>query len=247
VTFSRQYRAAVMFALAVTTPLVVTAALTPFRSSFANAATALVLVVVIAAIAIAGNRASGFVASVFSALWFDFFFTRPYNSFDIHGRDSLEITICLVVVGLAVTELAAQNRRHSRQSSQESRYVAMVRDLTDLAQASSSTVLVERAEPMLIDLLALRACRFDPRPSDPPMARILESGDVLHVGMQWPVDELGIPGPEAEIVALWRGRTLGRFVLTPTPGEPVSQERRAVAALLASVVAAGLADHRQSA
>ena len=85
---------------------------------------------------------------------------------------------------------------------------------------------------MLIDLLALRACRFDPRPSDPPMARILESGDVLHVGMQWPVDELGIPGPEAEIVALWRGRTLGRFVLTPTPGEPVSQERRAVAALL---------------
>jgi hypothetical protein len=78
------------------------------------------------------------------------------------------------------------------------------------------------------------------------MARILIDGEVLHVGMHWPVDELGIPGPEAEIVTQWRGRTLGRFVLTPTPGEPVSQERRAVAALLGTIVAAGLATARES-
>jgi hypothetical protein len=234
-----------MFALAVTAPLAVTAALTPFRHTFTNAATALVLVVVVVAIAIAGTRLSGYLASVSSTLWFDFFFTRPYNSFDIHGRAALEITICLMVVGLAVTELAARSRRYSRRSSQESRYVAMVRDLTDLAQTSSSAVLVERAEPMLIDLLDLRACRFDPRPSDPPMARILASGEVVHVGMQWPVDELGIPGPEAEIVTQWRGRKLGRFVITPTPGEPVTQERRAVAAVLATVVAAGLANDKQ--
>ena len=44
-----------------------------------------------------------------------------------------------------------------------------------------------------------------------------------------PPSRLGIPGPEAEIVARWRGRALGRFVLTPTPGDPISQERRAVA------------------
>jgi hypothetical protein len=31
----------------------------------------------------------------------------------------------------------------------------------------------------------------------------------------------------------------------PTPGEPVSQERRAVAALLATVVAAGLASENE--
>ena len=245
--FFEQYRARVMFALAVAAPLAVTAALTPFRSSFANAATALVLVVVVVAIAIAGSRLSGYVASASSTLWFDFFFTRPYNSFDIHGRDALEITICLMVVGLAVTELAARSRRHSRQSNEESRYVSMVRDLTDLAQTSTSDELIQRAKPLLIELLDLRACRFDPRPSDPPMARIYDNGDVLHVGMQWPVDELGIPGPEAEILTEWRGRILGRFILTPTPGEPVSQERRAVAALLGTVVAARLASDRQRA
>lgn len=244
--FFAQHRARVMFVLAVAAPLAVTAALAPFRTSFTNAATALVLVVVVVAIAIAGTRVSGYLASVSSTLWFDFFFTRPYNSFDIRGRDALEITICLMVVGLAVTELATQSRRHSRRSSEESRYVSMVRDLTDLAQTSSSPDLVERAESMLIELLDLRACRFDQRPSDPPMARILIDGEVLHVGMHWPVDELGIPGPAAEIVTQWRGRTLGRFVLTPTPGEPVSQERRAVAALLGTIVAAGLATARES-
>jgi hypothetical protein len=152
----------------------------------------------------------------------------------------------LLVVGLMVTELAAHSRHHSRLSSEELRYVAMVRELTDVAQVATRDLLVERAEPMLIDLLNLRECRFDSRPSDPPMARILVNGEVLHVGMQWRVDELGIPGPEAEIVTQWRGRQLGRFVITPTPGEPISQERRAVAVLLATVVAAGLANEKPS-
>ncbi len=150
------------------------------------------------------------------------------------------------MVGLAVSELAARSRHHFRASSQESRYVAMVRELTDVAQTATGDLLVERAEPMMIDLLSLRDCRFDARPSDPPMARILASGEVVHVGMQWPVEEMGLPGPEAEIVTQWRGRTLGRFVITPTPGEPVTQERRAVASLLATVVAAGLANDKQS-
>jgi hypothetical protein len=234
-----------MFVLAVVVPLALTAALVPMRTSFTNSAAALVLVAVIAAVSVGGSRFTGYVASVSSALWFDFFLTPPYGRFTISHRPDLETTISLLVVGLIVTELAARSRYHSRLSSEESRYVAMVRELTDLAQTVSGDLLVERAEPMLIDLLDLRGCRFDPRPSDPPMARILASGEVVHVGMQWPVDELGIPGPEAEIVTQWRGRKLGRFVITPTPGEPVTQERRAVAAVLATVVAAGLANDKQ--
>jgi hypothetical protein len=99
---------------------------------------------------------------------------------------------------------------------------------------------------MLVDLLDLRGCRFDPRPSDPPMARILTGGEVVHVGLRWPAEVSGIPGPHAEILVQWAGRALGRFEITPSPGEPISQERRAVAALLATVVAAGLANETQS-
>jgi hypothetical protein len=116
----------------------------------------------------------------------------------------------------------------------------------DLAQDTTGDRLIERTKPMLRDLLDLRDCRFDVRPSSPPMARILASGDVVHVGLRWPVEESGIPGPQAEILTQWRGRMLGRFVITPTPGVPVSQERRAVAALLATVVAAAVANDEQS-
>ena len=63
--------------------------------------------------------------------------------------------------------------------------------------------------------------------------------------MRWPAREIGIPGPQAEIVAQWRGRVIGRFVVTPTPGFPVSQERRVVAVSLVDVVAAGLQGRRR--
>jgi K+-sensing histidine kinase KdpD len=240
------HRQHVIVALAVTAPLAVAAVLVPFRDNLTNAATALILVAVVVAIASTGSRSGGYLASLSSTLWFDFFFTHPYNSFDIHGRDPREITICLLVVGLAVTELAARGRHHQRVSQEETQYVAMVRELTDFAQSSSGTQLIQRAEPMLIDLLHLRACRFDRQIAELPMASILANGEVAHVGLAWPADAMGIPGPQAQIVAVWHGRTLGRFVITPTPGEPVGQERRSVAAVLATVVAAGLASDRES-
>ncbi|MGC2486002.1 MAG: DUF4118 domain-containing protein [Acidimicrobiales bacterium] len=243
ITHHRQH---VIVALAVTAPLAVAAVLVPFRHSLTNAAAALILVAVIVAIASLGSRSGGYLASLSSTLWFDFFFTHPYNSFDIHGRDPREITICLLIVGLGVTELAARSRHHRRVSHEESQYVAMVRELTDVAQTTSGSELIERADAMLVDLLHLRACRFDRQVADLPMASILADGEVAHVGMAWPVDAMGIPGPEAQVVAVWRGRTLGRFVITPTPGDPISQERRSVAVVLASIVAATLASERES-
>jgi hypothetical protein len=223
----------------------VAAVLVPFRSNFTNAGAALILVGVIVAVSVGGTRFTGFVASVFSALWFDFFLTRPYDELSISHRPDVETTICLLVVGLMVSELAARRRHHVRVANEEGHYVAMVRELADLAQLSPEPLL-ERAEPMLIELLDLRECRFDPHPSNPPMARILSSGEVVHVGMHWPVRQMGIPGPQAEIAIQWRGHDLGRFVITPTPGATISEERRAVAALLATIVAAGLASARES-
>jgi hypothetical protein len=223
----------------------VAAVLVPFRSSLTNAAAALILVAVIVALSVGGTRFTGFVASVFSALCFDFFLTRPYDELSISHRPDVETTICLLVVGVMVSELAARRRHFSRVASEEGHYVAMVRELSDLAQ-HSPTSLVERADDMLIEVLALRGCRFDPQPSDPPMARILSSGEVVHVGMHWPVSAMGIPGPEAEIVTQWRGHFLGRFVITPTPGASITRERRAIAALLSAVVASGLATSRES-
>jgi hypothetical protein len=243
IDFLRRHRQPVAFALALLAPLGAAAVLVPFRGTFASTAAALVLVGIVVAISVAGNRFSGFVASVSAALWFDFFLTRPYERFAISHRPDIETTISILVVGFMVSELAARSRHHSRASSEESMYVSMIRDLTDLAARSpKSSAVLESAARSLVELLDLRACHFDSVVSDPPLARIVSSGAVIHVGLDWPVSDIGIPGPEAEIVSEWRGRAMGRFVLTPSPGQPVPLERRVVAVLLASVVGATLAN-----
>ncbi|HVA52022.1 MAG TPA: DUF4118 domain-containing protein [Acidimicrobiales bacterium] len=236
------YRPRVALLLALVAPLGVAAVLVPFRGNFTNTAAALVLVACVVAVAVVGSRASGVVASMSAALWFDFFLTRPYERFTISHRPDLETTIALFVVGVIVTELAARSRHHSRVSHEESTYVSMIRDLTDLAaRSASSDQVIERVEHLLVALLDLRACRFDAALADPPLARIISGGAVIHVGLDWPVSDIGIPGPVAEIIAEWRGRALGRFVLTPSSGQPVSLERRVVAVLLVNVVGASLA------
>jgi hypothetical protein len=102
-------------------------------------------------------------------------------------------------------------------------------------------VVIESVERSLVPLLDLRACRFDANLATPPLARIVSSGAVIHVGLDWPVGDIGIPGPAAEIVAEWRGTAFGRFILTPSSGQPVSLERRVVAVLLVNVVGASIA------
>jgi len=240
--FLTEHRRGATFVAALLVPFAVAGALVPFRGTFANTAAALVLVAVVVALAVVGDRLSGVTASIFGAFWFDFFLTRPYDRLAISHRPDLETTISLLVVGVIVTELAARNRHHSRVSSEESTYVSMLRELSELAAGSStSEVVIDSVERSLVPLLDLRACRFDVALADPPLARVEARGGVNHVGHDWPVREIGIPGPEAEIVIEWRGRAFGRFVLTPTPGHPVTLERRVVAVLLVRVVAAAMA------
>ena len=119
----------------------------------------------------------------------------------------------------------------------------MLRDLTEYRQERSAEFARDRAcrRDLLTELLNLRACHFDLQPSDPPMARIEATATWFTWGCSGPPRRWAFPGRKAEIVAQWRGRVLGRFVMTPTPGEPVALERRVVAALVASVVGATLA------
>jgi K+-sensing histidine kinase KdpD len=88
-------------------PLVVSAGLVPFRDNFANTNAVLLLVLVIVAVAVSGNRVAGVVAALTVAVWFDFFLTRPYQTFVITDRNDVGTTVLLLAVGVGVTELAA--------------------------------------------------------------------------------------------------------------------------------------------
>ncbi|MEO9181081.1 MAG: DUF4118 domain-containing protein, partial [Acidimicrobiales bacterium] len=205
-------------------------------------ASALTMVVVISAVAIPGTRLSGVLASVSSGLWFDLFLTPPYGHISIARRPDIETTISILIVGVIITELALRSRIHRRASNETVGFLIKIHEVTELASSSAPVaVVIDETRKSLIEILGLRSCRFERGRSDPPLARIESNGQVMHVGMRWPVDDVGIPGPEAEIVARWRGRSLGRFVLVPSPGRPVSLERRVVAVSLVDVAAAYVA------
>lgn len=242
----RAQRARLAFVGGAVAPLIAAVILVPFRGTFASTAAALVMVLIIVAVAVSGNRSAGFLASVSSAIWFDFFLTRPYDRFAISHRPDVETTIAVFVVGLVVTELATQSRRHWQAAVSSTSYVEMIHEVAVLAADSVPvTVIVDHASNSLTELLSLRACRFDTSLSDPPLAQIRSNGDVAHVGIRWPARDIGLPGPEAEILATWRGRVVGRFVLTPTPGEAVTVEQRIVAVAMVDVIAAYMVgEHR---
>jgi K+-sensing histidine kinase KdpD len=232
-----RHRNGVINVVAIVLPLGVAAILVPFRSSFASAASALVLVAVIVFVAVIGNRIAGFLATVSATLWFDFFLTRPFERLAITHRPDIETAVSLFVVGIVVTELAARNRHHQRAATEESDYVGLIYTLSELAASGAPTPdVIERARGELVGLLYLRSCRYDEGASERPMARIEHDGQVVHGGALWAVDQIGLPGPEIELVVQGRGQPLGRFLLTPTPGLPVSLQRRVVAVALADQV-----------
>jgi K+-sensing histidine kinase KdpD len=243
----QEHRARWSLAAALLAPPGAAASFVPFRASFTNVGAALVFVALIEGLAIWGRRLGGYVATASAALWFDFFLTPPYERFTISHRPDLETTISLLVVGVVVTELAARSHRHRVRAGTESAHVSMLAAAAS-ATAGSATVeeVLAAASQSLCDALHLRSCQFEVDVSGPPHAQILADGSVVHVGMRWPADEIGIPGPQAEIDCRWRGQTLGRFLLAPTPGEVVSREDRVAAVALVNVVAGLVHDKRHA-
>jgi hypothetical protein len=242
------YRDRIAVAAGLLLPLAVAALLVPFRGSFAGPAAALVLVAVVVAVAANGNRTAGWLAAASAALWFDFFLTLPYERFAISHRPDIETAVSLFVVGIAVTELAARGRLQRGLASERSDHLALIYEASALvADGAPSHVVIERANAALVELLALRGCRYEKGAPPASTLRIEHDGNVRVGRVRWGVHQLGLPGRELALPVQARGRVLGHFVLTPTPGTPVSLQRRIVAVALADQVGASLAPHLRSA
>jgi hypothetical protein len=244
----RPYRDQIAFAAALVLPLGVAILLILFRGNFANTASALILVAVIVAVAALGNRFSGFVATVGATLWFDVFLTEPYERLVITHRPDIETAVCLFVVGIIVTELAARNRHHHASATEEADYVGLIYEVSELvASGAPVTEVREHVCGALVELLHLRACRYEVGLGARPMMRLEHNGHVLLGGRVWGVERMGLPGPEIELLVQNRGQVLGRFVLTPTPGYEVPLQPRVVAVALADQVGAAIRPQLRSA
>jgi hypothetical protein len=223
-------------------PLAVSAALVPARASLVGTAAALILIALIAAIAILGTRVAGFLASVSSALWFDFFLTRPYERLAISHRPDVETAISLFLVGLIVTELAARSRHHRKVAVEEADYLAVIHKLGEMiALGEPAASVVDSASDELSKLLDLRGCSYESGAPAPNRTTVLPDGEVVHGGFLWGVSAMGLPGRDLDLPVQYGGRTYGRFVLVPTPGQPVPLERMIVAVAIASQAGSALA------
>ncbi|ACZ83473.1 DUF4118 domain-containing protein [Streptosporangium roseum] len=226
---------------AVVVPLVVSAILVPFRESFSNTNVALVLVVTVVAVAANGHRLAGALAAVSAAVWFDFFFTRPYQRFTITKSADVQTAVLLLVVGLAVSQLAARARRLHLVAITDAGYLARLHDTAELAQSTKSPdTVVDHVAAQLTDLLGLRGCRFEYGSLIGHPPRLEQDGTVIWDRRRWDVERLGLPDREVELRTFGNGHFYGRFMLDPTPGTIPSLQARLVAVTLADQVGAAL-------
>src|SRR5580658_3578177 len=94
-------------------------------------AVALVLVPATVAIASWGDRLAAAVAALVSAASFDYFLTRPYDSFRISRQGDVTTEILFVVVGLLVGELAARGRQHQRAAAEGRHELTRIHDMAE--------------------------------------------------------------------------------------------------------------------
>jgi PAS domain S-box-containing protein len=118
--FNRHYR---LLATGLVAPLVATLILLPFRSSFPDTSFELLLVLVVVGVASAGDRFAGWLAALSAGLCYGFFLAWPYLSLSIASAADVRTTLLLVVVGVAVTEIA---HRGSEAAKYANRMAAVV-------------------------------------------------------------------------------------------------------------------------
>jgi Domain of unknown function (DUF4118) len=241
-TFER-YRAAVVAAAAVV-PLLACVLVVPFREHVANTNAALALVLLVVAAAATGIRAAGITAAVSAAVWYDFFLTRPYESFHISDRTDLETAALLVLVGVAVTEIALWGHRRQAEASRQEGYLNGVAGTAGMVAAGAPRPepLIESVADELVEVLGIDDCRFDSGPvGDLPQLR--RDGTVVHDGHTIDVDRRGLPtDTEIEVPVQHGGETLGHLLLVASTrvARPSVTQRR-IAALLADQVGIALA------
>ena len=226
---------------AILAPIATAVALIPWRTGLDTADSALLLVVVIVAVASTGRRMAALLSALVAALSFDFFLTRPFYSFRITRHQDLITELLLLVVGMAVGELAARGRGHRREAADSQETVALLHSVTELvATGQEPNDVIRAASAELHQLLALRDCSFTRRDPGGAVARITPRGELTVAGQVWATEDLGLPTSRVDLPVRAKGWLLGHFVLAPTRGRPVTAQHLLAAVAIADLVGAVL-------
>jgi K+-sensing histidine kinase KdpD len=234
-----------LVAAAAIVPLLTAAMLGALRDNVTAATSALVLVLVVVAAAATGDRVAGLVAAVSSGVWFDVFLTEPFGRLTIKDPEDIEVTALLVLVGVAVTEVALWGHRQQARASRRSGYLDGVFGTSRIIADPhpSPDTLVAHVAHQIVEVLDIDDCRFAPGPAPGPQDASLDhEGLVTRRGHPVNVARDGLPIDEPIGLVVGQGTVChGQFVLTASSRvvRP-SREQLKVAVLLADQVGSAL-------
>lgn len=238
-------RPVVMLAAALL-PMATAGAFATARDEFASATAALVLVLWVVAAAATGDRWAGVLAAVSGGLWFDFFLTEPYQRFTISDPNDVEVTVLLVLIGLAVTEVALWGYRQQARAARRSGYLEGVFGAATAVAAGDvpASAVIDVVNRQIVQVLGVDSSRFvKGEPQDRRSAILDHDGVVTRAGRPVDVDRVGLPFDEELAIPVHLGtRIVGHFLtLSAAKMAYPTLEQRRVAVLLADQAAPVLA------
>jgi hypothetical protein len=229
------------FVAAIVGPAAASTVLLPARDHLDNTNVALILVVVVVSLGATGRRSAGYVAALSSGVWFDFFFTRPYQRFSIDDRSDLVTLVLLLMVGAAVTELAVWGRGQAAAAERRRVQLASIEAAAAVgAIGGSAGAVIKQVSDQLVATLGLRGCRFQFGVAgfgNP--ARLGRDGQITVGGRPWEAADLPAER-EIELLVERGGRLHGRYLMTAAPGTHPPLSDRRLAVTLADQVGAAL-------
>lgn len=201
----------------------------------------LVLVLLVVAAASTGDRWAGLLAALSSAVCFDYFFTWPYHTFAIRQSGDVWVTLLLLVIGTAVTELALWGRREQQRAGVQAGYLAGVERVAEAVSVDNQDP--DRVRGFVAEqikgVLGVTRCRFVPgREHDARNAVLQPDGTVLRNGHLVDVDHGGLPTDEETVLPVGgAGGVVGHYVMDSASkvARPTLEQRR-LAVLLAEQV-----------
>jgi hypothetical protein len=211
---------------AVVVPLLASALMSTFRNNLENTNAALVLVLVVVAAASTGIRLAGVLALAFAII----------------DRADIETTVLLVLVGLAVSEIAYWGRTQQAEASRHEGFLAGVIEASGVVAAGDSPTetLVDHVERQIVQILKLDRCVFSSTVRI-GLPILQPDGTVVRHGQALDVDRFGLP-TDSHVQLLAQSGGTNEFLLTAaTRIARPSLEARRVAVTLADQVAAAIA------
>jgi hypothetical protein len=227
---------------AITVPFVAAWLMVPLRAHTQASNLALVMVVVVAAAAVPGFRVPAIAAGVSAGVWFDFFLTRPYQTFSIQRSEDIQTAVLMTIVAALVGAIASRRRQAGEMSQQSGDEVVGLYVTAQMLSAGFRPAMVlETIAEQLRALLFVSRCEFDPgRPSafEPIINR---AGELEWRGLPWSLARQGWPAVAVSLPVDSAGQPAGRFLLTgPATGGPVTFDRLLTALALADLAGAAL-------